>query len=409
MEQPLPPIHKSSGMPAQNNIAATGTNQQHVLLLCQLPPPIHGLSVVSQRVKSILEDSGTAKVTHLPIGSASGMGDIGTKSLKKFAGFFHVVARLVYRALCKKRADIAYLTFTPWAHTAIRDGILAALGKLVARRTIIHLHTEGLPDLINGKSFHDRLIRRFIRRTELIAIAQRTRETAKSSGLFAEVHLLPNMTEDPGALRKPLNRVLQAGYLGNFDRRKGILEFVDAVAALNARGIPLHGTIAGGPSRFLSLQDLNQYISSKQAASLIDVKGFVSDEEKSNMLMNMDFLIYPTRHDHAPLVLLEGLAHGVIPITLNTGAILSLLSPRFASHVLATEQDFTEQTENIIRHYLDQPEKLARDSSAARTLYLGRFCAPVFRDGVLRIFASRQIGAATQRASNQQQHIKQTT
>ena len=366
-----------------------------ILFLAQLPPPVHGVTVVSERVACMLEESGAANVERRWQGGARSLTDIGTKNFSKVRELIGLAVSLVSDWVRGRRYDAAYLTFTPWSHAAIRDAGLAWLAGLLAPRVLVHLHTEGLGEVLQSGSLRARIIRALLRKSELVAITEETAQMAERAGLFSRVNRLANMAERPVALEGRGRREREAtgavhcAYLGNYDERKGIYDFVDVIGALKSDGACVTATIAGGPSRFVTSQNLADYIAGRGLGDDIDVHGFVDDDVKSRLLQEADLFIYPTRHDHAPLVLLEAMAHGAVPITLDAGGIRSLMGAGLAENVF----DHTAEPRSVrqwmverVKDYIGDPKRLERARAVTTRHFEDHFSEGRFRASLYDLF-----------------------
>ena len=367
-----------------------------VLFLAQLPPPVHGVTVVSKRVYDMLEQDGGFHVTRRWQGGARSLGDIGTKSIAKIGALLSLAGSLVRDWVTLRRYDVAYLTFTPWSHAALRDAGLAFLARRVAKRVLVHLHTEGLAGVLKQNTVRARLIRVFMRGSELIGITEETAILAEKSGVFSRVNRLPNMAQHPGnrpnrqALKVSTPRApLRCAYLGNYDDRKGIYDFVDIIARLKTEHIHVEAIIAGGPSRFVTSENLAGYIQERGLTGEITVHGFVSDEEKSALLHRADLFVYPSRHDHAPLVLIEAMAHAAVPLTLDAGGIRSLMGEDLAGNVFdhtASREEAINWFVARIRSYEQERDTLASTRDIVLRRFTTEFSETRFRTNLIAIF-----------------------
>lgn len=310
---------------------------RRVLLLAQTPPPHHGQSAVAARIHEILAAAPGLTVERRWRGGARSNRDIGRKSVGKLFGFAMLVGELAGLALTGRRYDIVYLGTAPWAHTVMRDAILAGLGKWLAARTLVHVHGDGLDRILTGGGLRNRLLRRLLRGTELIAITAGDAEDARQSGLFDRVTVLANCAPDPGEGGTAPNRTLSIACLGNLDPRKGVLDFVDVVARLAARGAQVQAVIVGGPTASLDAADLRERAAALGAGDCITVTGWVSEERKSALLARADVFLYLSRHDLAPVALIEALAHGCAPIVLDVGGVAQMVGPALAGNVIPAD------------------------------------------------------------------------
>lgn len=374
-----------------------------VLVLAQLPPPVHGVTVMSGHVRTVLLNMPDVRVEHRWRGGASSLQDIGSSRVRKAAGFSTLLLELA-TLRPDHRFDLAYLTLAPWAKSAPRDALLAGMAQRIARRTVVHVHGEGLTSLIEGPGTRTALMRRLLRGCEIIAITPGTRQEAEGCGLFSAVHDLPNFTDDPGWRPRdegPARRPdIVCGYLGNLDPRKGILQFVDIVGAAASKGIPVSGVIAGPATPHLSHAGLREHIAAQGLADRIEIVGPVYGAAKTEFFRGLDLFIYPTRHDHAPLVLIEAMSFGAVPISLDTGGIVSIAGPQFADHILpagADQQSTTLRARNIIKMYAEDRELLFAAQNRARARYEQAFTRGHFVDRLRSIVNDPVVGASTAR------------
>lgn len=369
-----------------------------VLLLAQLPPPVHGVTTMTARVKNLMEGFEGFRVEQLWAGSAASLDDIDSKSLGKILEFATLNLRLMGRKLGGERYDVVYLTFVPWSHAALRDALIAWWGKRLGRRTLVHLHGEGLEEIAVGRNLKARLVRPLVAGTELIAITSRSAEVAEASGLFARVIRLPNAAPDPGTVDLTTGSTLRFGFLGNLDPRKGVLRFVDTLASLVEAGLPVRGDIAGASTRHLTVEGLRDLIASRGLAAHVTAHGALHGADKVRFLSSLDVMVYLSRHDHAPLVLIEGLASGLVPIAFDTGGVAEIMGPEFGSHVLApdlSDGQLADSIGGIVRGYLAQPLSLAADRRRARDRYEAQYTEHRFEQRWRQILAEKGPGSTS--------------
>ncbi len=363
-----------------------------VLLLAQLPPPVHGVTTMTRHVRDTLRGMGGVSVEQQWTGGATSLVDVGRGSLAKAVQFARFVIALALRPFSQPKVDVAYLTMAPWAKTAIRDAILAACAKRLSRRTLVHVHGEGLESMLADTSLRARLIRRMLAGTELLAITARCRETGAGSHVFTRTWALPNVSPDPGsrpvAASRPLSSGLVCGTLGNLDPRKGVLSFVDAIAAAKSAGLPVTGRLVGGGTPHLSPDALAAVIHDKGLDDVITVEGPRYGQSKADFLHDLDVFLYLSRHDHAPLVLIEAMAHGAVPICLDTGGIAEIMGTALAPNLIRRNLDSAHMQSEVLRRlevYASNPAALAADRKAARRRYLEAYTEAAFASSLASI------------------------
>ncbi|MEZ5818186.1 MAG: glycosyltransferase [Hyphomicrobiaceae bacterium] len=333
------------------------------------------------RVLDCLEQRSDLSISQTWSGSAATLTEVNRRTLGKLWSFASLNSRLARWKLTRRNFEIVYVTLAPWTHAAIRDALVAWWGRRLGRRTLVHLHGEGLEQAIDGSSRRAHLMRALLRRTELIAITSGAAEAAARSGLFTRVHRLPNAAPDPGEPSPRSGSTLRIGFLGNLDPRKGVLDFVDAMDRLVRHGWTVQARIAGGSTPYLSVEALTSLVAEKGLAQTIDVAGPVHHEAKNAFLENLDLFLYPSTHDHAPLVLIEALSYGLVPIVRDTGGIAEIVGPDFAGNVLARHLEgdaLTAAIETILEPYKDA-DHLLTQRRLARRRYLEHYTEAHFQ------------------------------
>jgi glycosyltransferase involved in cell wall biosynthesis len=128
---------------------------------------------------------------------------------------------------------------------------------------------------------------------------------------------------------------------------------------------------------------------------VIDAVGGKFGAEKQVFFRGLDVLLYLTRHDHAPLVLLEAMSHGVVPITTDVGGVPEIVGPGLAGNVIPAALPKGEQARRvaaIVQNYVADPSTLERDRAAARARYLENFTESAFLERLRGILLVEPVG-----------------
>ncbi|WP_047145836.1 glycosyltransferase [Aquamicrobium sp. LC103] len=366
---------------------AAGTRAKDVLFLAQLPPPLHGQSAISAAVHETLQASGCG-LTHVWGGGAAKSSDVGKRRFGKYLGFAGTLAKLAGMIAAGRRYDLAYVAMAPWAHTAMRDAILAGFAGRLAPRVLVHVHGEGIGRIAEGTGWKHALMRKMLAGTELVAVTEGSAAEGRASGLFSHVEPLANFAPDPGSVRRRKSDAAVIGTLCNLDPRKGVFEFVEAICDMRDAGLPVKGRIMGGSTAELTVEDLKRHVSESGLDDLIEVTGPVGGGEKSRQLAATGIFLYLSRHDLAPLVLIEAMAHGCVPLVLDVGGIAEMMGAELSGNVFDAGMNHEELAGLLVdkvRSYIEAPEKFARDSEAARRRYETNFSESNFRESLKKM------------------------
>lgn len=362
-----------------------------ILFLAQLPPPFHGQSVVTGAMYRILKETVNADIFHLWKGGAKTATDVGKRSLGKYYGFLSMTAGLTWHLVRGERYDVAYLGMAPWAHTVVRDCILILLARMLSTRVWLHVHGDGLEQYLKPHSFKQKIANRILRNTELVAITADAAKAGNESKLFHAVHHLPNFADDPGNGKPAHGKTIHLGTVGNLDPRKGVFEFVQTVQSLTKEGHSVRGTIIGGPTAGLSVEAMKAHVKKTGLAKQITVTGRVSEEEKKRLLNETDIFLYPSRHDLAPLALIEALAHSCVPISFKTGGIPEIAGPEMQANILPLYLDadeFASVASKRIATYIRDRNLLGKDARIVRQRFVKHYSEAGFTRNVLEMLKS---------------------
>ncbi len=363
-----------------------------VLFLAQTPPPIHGVTRVSKQIYDIMNAMANVSVKQMWAGSAVSLDDIGHRSIRKYLAFAIFLMSLGWRVLTTKRDDIVYTTIAPHGEALFRDALVIAVGRLLGHRVLIHMHTRGIGEVISGTTLSQRFTAWALKSTELISQSSDVINEVSKFGLFSRIHHLPNYVADPGTPESTGRETLNLGFFGSFDQRKGVLRFVDVVAALKNDGLEVRGYIAGRSTQDMTPEVIANYATKHGVCEQLAIPGFLLDDQAIKcFLRQLDLFIYPTDHDLAPLVLLEAMANGVVPLAFDTGAIREMLSPEFTDHVIANSLDpetYTSQYLAHIKRYNDDRKLLNDDKKKARDTFLARHSLENFERTFRNIIAN---------------------
>src|SRR5689334_7633796 len=105
----------------------------------QLPPPIHGVTVVNELVANSRLLSSRFEIEIIPLAFASSFQDLDRLSIRKVGRLLEIAARLAH-ALVMRRPDAIYFTLAPSGAAFYRDCLFVALLKLARVPRIYHLH-----------------------------------------------------------------------------------------------------------------------------------------------------------------------------------------------------------------------------------------------------------------------------
>lgn len=153
-----------------------------------------------------------------------------------------------------------------------------------------------------------------------------TRATPVHIAMPGRGHLLPGLGEDEIRERSSRAGPLQVLYLGSVIPRKGL---IDLVFALGAVDIPeIHLTVIGredASPRYV--RQVKDAITRQGMDARTRWLGEVGDDALSDVLANAHILVVPSSHEGFGIAYLDAMAYGVVPVGTTEGGAGSIITP----------------------------------------------------------------------------------
>ena len=160
------------------------------------------------------------------------------------------------------------------------------------------------------------------------------------------------------------------GFISNISQEKGIFDFLDLVAACEAKGIPIKALIAGPCQDVETEGMLNQRISELTTVEYVGPK---YGTDKESFFRAIDSLIFPTRYvnEAEPLTIHEAMQHALPVIAYGRGCIPELVCQE-CGLVIDPAVPFVTSALKQIQGWVDYPEnyKMASNSAAKHFEYI---------------------------------------
>lgn len=291
----------------------SGSPNPGVVAVGPVPPPIHGQALADQ----MLFEGRYRRIELTPVGLrfSSGIGDVGRARLGKVTTLARSIGQ-VHRA--RRRSGAATLVYSVGVKNlvgVVRDTVLLLATRPVFERTIVHVHTGGVAEVLAGAPAPLRwLARRAYGRTDaVIHLSAGDPEPVFST---ASSWFLPNGVDVPAevdaAVHAPRSatgrpRVL---FLGNLYESKGPGVLVEAAARLVEQGIDLEVVLAGDAPDPAFVERLREQIARSSMTDRVRLTGPLDRGDAWAALLEADVVCFPTFYEGEalPLVIIEAMA-----------------------------------------------------------------------------------------------------
>ena len=340
-----------------------------ILFLMQLPPPVHGASMVNKFVSesSVINQSFDAE--YVDISPETRASNLGRFSFYKVFRSIFLIFFVFFRAL-KFRPDLVYVALSPHGMAFYKDAALVLVLKFLRLKMVFHLHGKGIASEARGriKKFIYRLV---FRRVNVIHLSSSLFEDVEgvfdaNCRLFDLANGVPDSARQKPAKQDALNVI----YLSNFIPSKGAHVLLDAIEMLTLdqrKQVRVRLVGANRDERYS--ERLHEKASG--LGECVDIIGPLYGTDKDELLSNSDVFVLPTSYKNEcfPLSILEAMSHSLAVVSTMEGAIPDIVEDGRCGKIFDAKD--AGALARILGEYIDNPTRLEEHKKYAR----GRFCA----------------------------------
>lgn len=294
---------------------------KRVFFIMQLPPPIHGASLMNSYLSKskIINDNFNVQVLNLQF--ASSLKELEKFSfLKVFKSFYY--ALVIFYKVIRFKPDLAYFTISILGYAFYRDAVYVLILKLCGLKILFHLHCKGIKKESEKSIFKRKLYKFIFKNTNVICLAKSLTEDIRpvySSVPFIVPCGIPVHSKSIQKLCKT-NKIVQILFLSNYIENKGILKLIDALKILKDQEFIFNVRLVGGPTN-LSIETIENYVIKRSLENCVKVIGPRYGEEKYDEFVSADIFVLPTFNDAFPLVNLEAMQFSLPVVSTDEGGI----------------------------------------------------------------------------------------
>lgn len=349
--------------------------KKRILFIVQLPPPVHGASVINQMIVEAENILSSYTTSVLPLKFVTDISQIRRTSVRKIFLMIGFIFRLVY-CLVSFRPHLVYFTISPKGNSFYRDALFAIIIKLFGKKIVYHLHSRGIQQGMKGK--WKKVIYKFVfRNSYVISLSGLLNE--EFTGLpVKKIFNLPNgipaMEYDFSIRHQKPTAIL---FLSNLFRAKGTIIFLEIIRSLVSRGYSFEASLAGADGD-LSAGDVQKFIDDHQLNEYVSVPGPLYGIEKQQALEKATIFCMPSLDEAFPLVILEAMQASMCIVASRVGAVPEIIDDG-QTGFLCTPGNVGEFTEKIARLLSDAALK-NRITETARVQFLQNYTQAAFEE-----------------------------
>jgi glycosyltransferase involved in cell wall biosynthesis len=297
----------------------------------------------------------------------------------------------VIAALARFDIDLVYLPIAKNRLGFLRDVPFLLAARATRRTTLVHLHARGFDEFNTAEPWWMRqLIALCLRskRTHAIVLGERLR--GEFDGLISSerVHVLANGVGDHSAhaAGEVVSSPPTVLHLSTLWSAKGVFDVLESASRLKTKFPGIHFVLAGDWYSPTEARDARRYIAETDLQDSVLMPGPVRGAAKAKLLATSTLMVFPSRSEGHPLVVLEALSAALPVVTTRVGAIPETIDDG-KEGFLVEPGDVDALTDRIAR-LLGDPALRADMGASARLRYERDFTAERFTDRLGAIWDS---------------------
>lgn len=315
-------------------VTNSGKLNKNILFIMQLPPPIHGVSLMNSYVLNSQIIRKNYDIDFVNLQFSKSINEISKFSFKKI---FKVLKYgfLILKKVLIQKPDLVYFTLAPVGFAFYRDAFYVMLLKMCKMQIVFHLHGKGIK--INAdKSWHKGKIYGWVfNKTHVICLSQRLIFDIKKIHKLIP-YIVPNgipLQENTHKADYSQNSIPQILYLSNYIQSKGILVLIKALGILKNKGFEFEARLVGAPGD-LTVEMLEKIILEEDLSELINVTGPKFGNDKISEFQKADIFVFPTYNDAFPLVCIEAMQFSLPVISTFEGGIPDIVADKKTGFII---------------------------------------------------------------------------
>ncbi len=369
-------------------------NKVKVLFLVQLPPPVHGASLMNTFIKTSALINNHFSTKHINISAANELSDIGKLRKRKIFNFLGMYFK-VLKELVVNRPNLVYLTISPTGAAFYKDAIFAQMVKLFKVKIVYHLHGQGIYKVINSSKNKYRIYKYVFKSADIIILSKMLLfDIIKVRDVSKNVFILPNgipksVITFPERNHNGSPKEIRILYLSNYIPAKGALLALKAFhSILMQSNKPVSFELFGGISNQAYFDSIKDYVRENKLEAHVSINSGIYGEEKIRKMETCDIFLFPSRFECFPLSIIEAMMCGLCIVSTAVGAIPELVLENNCG-LLSKPEDLEELT-SILSMIVENDDLREKYSKNSLKSFENKYQMEAFENSLINIINKTQ-------------------
>ena len=363
--------------------------RKKILLLCQLPPPIHGQTLMNSYVVGSKLLRSKFEFVLVPLQFQLSNADVGKFAFGKILKAVSISFRLFVNLLTD-RISFIYFTITPAGKAFIRDCFFVGIVKIFGKKMVFHLHGRGIKDS-SRSSLISGLYKWVYARQYAIVLSGKLRDEVEGLGLhrmpFIVANGIPLLVDGQEINSIFAERIERKApptilFLSNMKISKGVLDLLQACASVKKEGLEFRVVFRGAWSNDNCQSLFYDSIAENGLENCVFYDGPAYGEEKHAVFRKADMFVFPSRNEAFPLVLLEAMQFGLPIISTSVGGIEDMVSS--GENGIIIQPGDVDQLKGAISDLILNPQRRITFGQKGRDKYLREFTIERFEESLCK-------------------------
>jgi glycosyltransferase involved in cell wall biosynthesis len=358
-----------------------------VLFIVQLPPPLHGASMMNRIIVESKIIGGQFRTATVNMHFAETVQQLGKFTFGKLWNTFRLAAE-ISRVTRKFKPDVVYFNLTPKGFAFYRDSLYVFILKLYRKKIILHLQSKGIRENVERNLLKRLFYRLVFANTRLICLSPKLSDdfdkVYKSTPFYIPNGIERQVSDQVPVIRED-TRAPAIMYLSHLLISKGVLVLIDALEILHKKGHAFTARLIGPPAE-LTVEAVENILSSKGLADKVSVTGPKYAEDKFNEFRHADIFVFPTYYEVFGLVILEAMQFTLPVIASIEGAIPDIVEDGITGFLV--EKQNPEQLADKLAVLLTDGDLRRRMGQEGHRKFLKNYTVDIFESRILSTIQS---------------------
>lgn len=354
-------------------------NNNKILFLLHLPPPVHGSSMVGQIIKESGLISNSFQTRYINLLISRTVRESGKTNISKIIRFSVSWIKLLFELIIGK-PDLCYFALSATESAFYKDVLLVSLLKIFRVKIVFHLHNKGIKKREFSKI--DSWLYRFVfKNSNVILLSLYLYEDINTFVSRQQVYVCPNGVES--LLRTSKNQLdivskpVKILFLSNLIKSKGVFTLIEACRILQQNDYDFTCDFVGGEGDIYAAQ-FQAEVKEKGLTNKVEYLGKKYGSDKDAIYRQSDIFVLPTFYPNEcfPLVLLEAMQYELPVVSTNEGGIRDIVEDKVTGFLV--EQNNPAELADKLATLIDNEAMRLEMGRAGHAKYKKEFTLQAF-------------------------------